>query len=233
LQKTTSHDLQPGLNNKSSAAPHSQHPGFNNKSGATSHNQHTGFDTRLSAHEKDKQRIINKEEVKIPEIENILSTSYSLHPDYYLGSNKNRKKKKWIFYNTFTFVDADKRIHLFQGSRNFNKLFLIVDRLSQIFRGIRLFDVHVDQEKTMKLLHMSMLVSFSPSYIRKAKEFKKNLKGKDSRLFYKKLYIQEGPEITGAGDIEHCKSCPDATIRDGKLVPVCLVDVLAGSEFQL
>ncbi|MCU0662984.1 MAG: hypothetical protein MUC50_11740 [Myxococcota bacterium] len=38
--------------------------------------------------------------------------------------------------------------------------------------------------------------------------------------------FQQAPNALANGDYEHCRDCPDATVRNGKLVPVCLVDKL-------
>jgi len=40
----------------------------------------------------------------------------------------------------------------------------------------------------------------------------------------KHFLVQRGPELKPNGDVIFCKDCPDATIRDGKLYPLCLAD---------
>jgi len=40
----------------------------------------------------------------------------------------------------------------------------------------------------------------------------------------KHFLIQRGPELRSDGEVIFCKDCPDATIRDGKLYPLCLAD---------
>jgi hypothetical protein len=40
------------------------------------------------------------------------------------------------------------------------------------------------------------------------------------------LVFQQFPTATSAGELEHCRDCPDATIRHGRLVPVCMADYL-------
>ena len=42
------------------------------------------------------------------------------------------------------------------------------------------------------------------------------------------ILIQNGPELDAGGDgIHFCYHCPDATIRNGRLTPVCVADLIA------
>jgi hypothetical protein len=44
---------------------------------------------------------------------------------------------------------------------------------------------------------------------------------------HKSLVFQQFPRATSAGELEYCRDCPDATIRHGRLMPVCMADYLA------
>jgi hypothetical protein len=39
------------------------------------------------------------------------------------------------------------------------------------------------------------------------------------------LIFQEGPSERPDGTLDFCRDCPDATVRDGALVPICMADV--------
>lgn len=45
-----------------------------------------------------------------------------------------------------------------------------------------------------------------------------------ARLEEKRMVFQSGPTRDAGGAIVHCRNCPDATIIDGHLVPICLSD---------
>lgn len=45
-----------------------------------------------------------------------------------------------------------------------------------------------------------------------------------STLHDKHFLVQQGPGLKTNGEVIFCKDCPDATIRNGKLYPVCLAD---------
>lgn len=47
-----------------------------------------------------------------------------------------------------------------------------------------------------------------------------------ARLVEKHIVFQEGPECLPDGTLDTCQDCPDATIRNGRLVPLCLADRL-------
>jgi hypothetical protein len=45
-----------------------------------------------------------------------------------------------------------------------------------------------------------------------------------ARLRGKRLVFENAPVITAEGRINCCDACPNATVRDGRVVPVCLAD---------
>jgi len=47
---------------------------------------------------------------------------------------------------------------------------------------------------------------------------------KNKNLKISSILFQQGPKYLGNGKYETCFNCPDATIRNNKLIPVCLVD---------
>lgn len=54
-----------------------------------------------------------------------------------------------------------------------------------------------------------------------------------TKLERKRLTFQQGPNLTADGHLVFCKSCPDATILNGRLVPVCLADRFIEEESAL
>lgn len=52
-----------------------------------------------------------------------------------------------------------------------------------------------------------------------------------SPLRMKRLVFENAPRITPEGTVNCCDFCPNATVRDGRIVPVCLAD--HKQEFQL
>ena len=46
--------------------------------------------------------------------------------------------------------------------------------------------------------------------------------GRALRLHY--IIVQQAPSLDGGGEVGICYHCPDATIRNGELTPVCIAD---------
>jgi len=44
------------------------------------------------------------------------------------------------------------------------------------------------------------------------------------------LGFQQPPSLHGDGGIEQCDNCPDATVRNGQIIPLCLADILSPLE---
>ena len=43
-----------------------------------------------------------------------------------------------------------------------------------------------------------------------------------SSLHEKRIVFQQGPTVGPGGRVLHCRHCPDATVVNGKLVPICI-----------
>jgi hypothetical protein len=43
----------------------------------------------------------------------------------------------------------------------------------------------------------------------------------------KTIFIQRAPNLTQNGELEYCNDCPDATARNGRLIPVCIADFVS------
>ena len=50
------------------------------------------------------------------------------------------------------------------------------------------------------------------------------IKSFGKRRILKRIFVQEPAYINKDGKLEHCESCPDATVKNGKVVPVCVCD---------
>jgi hypothetical protein len=52
----------------------------------------------------------------------------------------------------------------------------------------------------------------------------------DSRLAAKRLLFQWPATIDESGRVIHCACCPDAVLKDGHLVPLCISDLVVGEN---
>jgi len=51
-----------------------------------------------------------------------------------------------------------------------------------------------------------------------------------TRLAGTALTFQQPAAVSPDGRLVYCRECPDATVRNGVLVPVCLADHIAGPD---
>ena len=54
------------------------------------------------------------------------------------------------------------------------------------------------------------------------------LKSWNCNIKLKRIFVQEPASVNKNGVLDFCESCPDATIKNGKLVPVCVSDCFEG-----
>lgn len=50
---------------------------------------------------------------------------------------------------------------------------------------------------------------------------------KDAVIRAKKLLFQNPAEVAENGVVTHCRNCPDATARGGRMIPICIIDKVA------
>jgi len=156
------------------------------------------------------------------QIEEVMKANFDLNPFAYLPSdNKNSSKAThltWMTYfvpviyngNSFerfnmeaNFIDA----FLINLSRLITGKFMFYFKHSPVFTGIRILCNAVTTRQTIKGI-----------------KFLLKLKNNGNRLRAKRLLFENGPIVTKEGEISCCYFCPEATIRDNKLVHVCLAD---------
>lgn len=172
-----------------------------------------------------------KKESRILEITNkdIIKLFYEekgLVPTYYLPSNNDETSLRWVFYNSFITVDKKGTIHklnMHPKNKTPLRLFLI---LSRIIRGRHSFEDPRTQKQTFFALFLYGLLSFSQKTFRECIKFKKLAKDNENLKIFSLLF-QQGPKKLANGKYEICKNCPDSTVRNGKIIPICLADQIS------
>ena len=156
-----------------------------------------------------------------PEYE-ALARSLAIGPVAYVPSNLSDADVHWLLY--FYFMDADTG-EAFALSPLAYRIFLGAHRL---LRGRNLLNIAVAPRRTAllcaaagageALLHPGRLRAFAAFLARAAGAPR-------ARLRFHYIAIQTPPEFNERrGEYQFCYNCPDATIRNGKLTPVCVAD---------
>ena len=145
-----------------------------------------------------------------------------IQPATYVPSNLDDASVRWLMY--FYFINF-RTGRTFSVSPPVNRLYR---RLSRWIAGRYVFGPPLQRRWFLPVFAVTSaleLVSDPPrcaSWVRLMRDAKR---GNALRLHY--IVLQAGPEFNERHNtLELCYHCPDATVRNGKLTPVCLADIL-------
>jgi len=156
-----------------------------------------------------------------------LGQKFKISPFAYLGSNLDSAEPRWMSFLAATVHRQNKLIQ--QRSLRptwVEKTFL---RASQKLTGRYPFYQKQNFGRTGFHLLLNGLASGS---------FFQNLNllgwafGSGARLAAKRLLFQWPATIDESGRVVHCECCPDAVLKDGRLVPLCISDLVATAKID-
>lgn len=165
--------------------------------------------------------------VKVTEVEELLRKELGIEPYAFLGSSKSLTERRWIFYYAFVLYGPDGKRELFPLGPAFGRVVQLGNTLGKAFKGKYPIEQEITPTGAVALLLAYAGASGDSQEAARTLSFIGRTRARGSKLMQKSLIFQQGPNLTPEGELEICRHCPDSTIRDGKLVPVCLVDVLA------
>ncbi len=149
-----------------------------------------------------------------------LAKTLGLPPTAYIPSNLSDADARWLFY--FYFVNARTK-KTFPCSSRLDRTFRKAFRL---FRGRELFATQWPPWVAGPGLMLTGLFEAiqAPQRICEAfRVWRGSRAGRDIRFQY--IVIQTPPEVQPqTGQLVFCYHCPDATVRNGRLAPVCVAD---------
>jgi organic radical activating enzyme len=148
-----------------------------------------------------------------------LSRGLGITPSAYIPSNKSRDDVHWLLYLYFL-NPADGTA--FAISPVFDK---ILRRAYRLLKGREVFIIIVPPALAGPALALAAAAEclIHPANALRIIGLILKALGKGTRLQY--IVIQDPPRFDGqTGRMLICQSCPDATIRNGRLTPVCLAD---------
>jgi len=149
-----------------------------------------------------------------------LKQSMNLQPSVYLPSSTDDESITWLVYMYYINCETQKTFSLSPSlTRTYQKLYLRVKKRELFgippmrrFFGLTLVITGII-ECAIKLRRISEL-----------RELLKNSK-QGELIRYQYLAIQDGPEYNSEKKrVSICYHCPDATVRNGQICPVCLAD---------
>lgn len=153
--------------------------------------------------------------------------SLNMEPFGYVASSESDKALRWVFYYSFSIIDKDGNAEFLHLGEDFTNLVKLSNWASARSNRPLSFGRILDQKGCLVLLGLYAMTSLNPKTAIKTLSFLRKLARPGSKIYHKSFTYQlTGPTLNADGTIEYCKDCPDATVRDGKLVPVCMADIL-------
>jgi pyruvate-formate lyase-activating enzyme len=165
---------------------------------------------------------LDGQEVSNAEVKRLLAERCDMLPFGYVASNSDLSDERWLLYYTFTVHHPNAGHVVLHTGPKFRRVVRPLCTLAKRLTGSMPFGQVMGKVGTT-LLALGHGIT--------AGDFKTvgllaNMLWPGARLSQKSLVFQQGPNVSKHGKIEFCKDCPDATVRDGQLVPVCMADIL-------
>lgn len=142
-----------------------------------------------------------------------------LAPFAYLGSNRDPQAARWLSYLVGSIVHRNGTARwVGLKASGFERLFLWLCRQG---RGRYPF---FTPQAPGRIRAQLLLNAFSGGRLFANLQLLAHSLGRRRSLRAKKILLQCPAELAPDGSLTHCEPCPDATVRHGKLVPVCIGD---------
>jgi hypothetical protein len=190
----------------------SWHPGFQERTGLPPERAH--LDNELQA-----------QCVELAEAEELLRRG-GYEPFAMIPSNLDPRSPRWLCYYVFSVREPGGRWTSLPVSVRFQNVARFFYGLSALLRIPNGFVTDYDSRTCVVILLLYALSCGSLPDAWAVVRFLLLLRRPGCTIQHKSLVFQQFPTVTAAGDLEHCRDCPDATVRHGRLVPVCMADCL-------
>jgi len=154
-----------------------------------------------------------------------LEQKFKVSPFAYLGSNLDPAEPRWMSFLTATVHRQAKLIQ--QNSLRptwVEKTFLTVSR-----NLTGRYPFYQKQNSGQTGFHLLLNGLASGSLLKNLKLLSCAVRP-GARLAAKRLLFQWPAAVDESGRVIHCECCPDAVLKDGHLVPLCISDLVAGKS---
>ncbi|MCP4135641.1 MAG: radical SAM protein [bacterium] len=159
------------------------------------------------------------------EVFDYMLNTYNAVPAYYLPSTDNLHSLRWLGYSSIVAKNQDGSVSTFYFHPEDKLPLYLIPRIAKTITGKYHFDNKVSEKEIYAFLKVYALLSFKKKTRKRVKEFLTVCKDAQE-IKYFHFVFQQPPNEKEDGSFEQCNHCPDATIRNGKLVPICMVDKL-------
>jgi len=149
-----------------------------------------------------------------------------LRPSAHIPSNLRDDERRWLFFYALVARSRDGEVDALPLDERFGRNIALSAWAYRKIHGRYPFDIQLTPWQTALTGLVYALLCLHPGIALRALGFVAGALFRGRRLALKALCFQQGPNLAEDGQVEHCRDCPDATVRHGKLIPVCMVDIL-------
>lgn len=168
-----------------------------------------------------------QKEVTNSKIENVLQQSHGIIPFLYVASNKDVREKRWLLYFLFTMEKEGKKSYYLPLTPKFRRLVELFNYLHNKFLGSYPFEMCYTRFQSYLICLLYAFSTLEFKTIAKTIKFLSMSLIKGFNISFKNIVFQELPYINNKGELVHCRECPDATVRNGKIMPICMADIVS------
>lgn len=152
-----------------------------------------------------------------------METEAGLFPNWYVPSSHRKEELRWLFYTGVNTVAQDGEVESFHFHPKHKLANKLIPRLGRWINGKYAYDAPMNEKEKRAVLRLYSYLTFNPKTVIQSHRFLKKA-NKNKNIKYFSAVFQQAPNRLPNGDWETCHHCPDSTVRNGKLVPVCIVD---------
>ncbi|MCU0662982.1 MAG: radical SAM protein [Myxococcota bacterium] len=181
----------------------------------------TAYSQDLNAHESTDDGL----SVTNVDVAQMMRDKLGAAPSWCVPSTHDDHSYRWLFYTTAVTVGKDGRATKLDLDASNRLALKLLPKLDRLANGKYTYEETSPPLVAAFMCGLYGLSSLSPKKALQTGRFLATaLRNRNLKIFG--IVFQQAPNALANGDYEHCRDCPDATVRNGKLVPVCLVDKL-------
>ncbi len=173
------------------------------------------------------------ENVTSAQVKALLHEKLQMLPFAYIGSSKRDDEERWLFYYAFVItnpkkpVQQDSDVRVLHVGPAFGRLARWTNDKARRKGKPYSFGVIMNPARAVLACSMYALTCGNLAEAGRTLWFLLHLLKPGTRLLQKVFIVQQGPNVDADGELEYCKACPDATIRNGEMIPVCMADIFS------
>lgn len=160
----------------------------------------------------------NDDEPKMEEVTILFKEKENMLPYWYMTGKYNKDYPRWVSYLYAAAYDKKGVLKCYQ-SMKYSKM--EEKYLEKYKRKNGRYPFFKKQTRLMNFLFILFNAVMGGYFIRNILFL---IKSFGKRRILKRIFVQEPAYINKDGKLEHCESCPDAAVKNGKVVPVCVCD---------